>query len=277
MLFVYTTTICITSLYRMFAALSPSINDAVRFSGIALNLLIIYTGYVIPKPQLIGKYIWFGWLYYVNPIAYSFEAILANEFSGRTMKCSPQNLVPQGAGYNNSAFQGCTLPGSTLGSLEVSGSSYIGTNFSYTRGHLWRNFGVILAFTALYIIITMIATEIFDFSGGSGGALEFKKTKAAKKSLKEAMAPADIEKGGVTGEQTPASHSSVDMAAEEQTLKNISGSESIFTWQDVEYSVPYRGGQRKLLNKINGYAVPGRMIALMGASGAGKTSKSIIY
>lgn len=33
-LFVYTTTFCITSLYRMFASLSPTIDDAVRFSGI---------------------------------------------------------------------------------------------------------------------------------------------------------------------------------------------------------------------------------------------------
>ena len=45
-LFVYTNTFCITSLYRMFAALSPTIDDAVRFSGIALNILILYVGYV---------------------------------------------------------------------------------------------------------------------------------------------------------------------------------------------------------------------------------------
>jgi ATP-binding cassette subfamily G (WHITE) protein 2 (SNQ2) len=65
-LFIYVTTFCLTALYRMFAALSPTIDDAVRFSGLALNLLIIYTGYVIPKPQLLDQYIWFGWLYYVN-------------------------------------------------------------------------------------------------------------------------------------------------------------------------------------------------------------------
>jgi ATP-binding cassette subfamily G (WHITE) protein 2 (SNQ2) len=63
LLFVYTTTICITALYRMLASLSPTIDDAVRFSGIALNLLVIYTGYVIPKPQLISDYIWFGWIF----------------------------------------------------------------------------------------------------------------------------------------------------------------------------------------------------------------------
>lgn len=39
-LFIYFTTICITALYRMFAALSPAIDDAVRFSGLALNLLM---------------------------------------------------------------------------------------------------------------------------------------------------------------------------------------------------------------------------------------------
>lgn len=62
LLFVYTSTICITALYRMFAALSPTIDDAVRFSGIALNLLIIYVGYVIPKQTLTSDVIWFGWI-----------------------------------------------------------------------------------------------------------------------------------------------------------------------------------------------------------------------
>ena len=46
----------------------------------------------------------------------------------------------------------------------------------------------------------------------------------------------------------------------------------MFTWSDVEYTVPYLGGEKKLLNKVSGYAKPGVMIALMGASGAGKTT-----
>ena len=46
LLFIYVTTICITALYRMMASLSPSIDDAVRFSGISLNILVVLTGYV---------------------------------------------------------------------------------------------------------------------------------------------------------------------------------------------------------------------------------------
>lgn len=42
-LFVYTTTFCITSMYRMFASLSPTIDDAVRFSGIGKSISLRLT------------------------------------------------------------------------------------------------------------------------------------------------------------------------------------------------------------------------------------------
>ncbi|KAF2185154.1 hypothetical protein K469DRAFT_739172 [Zopfia rhizophila CBS 207.26] len=140
LLFVYTTTICMTSLYRMFASLSPTIDDAVRFSGIGLNFLIIFTGYLIPKPQLLNDYTWFGWIYYINPISYAFEAVLTNKFFNRTMACSPPQRVPQGQEIDP-AYQGCGLTGADVNSDSVPGSAYLQTAFNYTRHHSWRNFG----------------------------------------------------------------------------------------------------------------------------------------
>lgn len=274
LLFVYTTTLCITSLYRMFASLSPTIDDAVRFSGIALNLLIIYTGYVIPRTQLLSDYIWFGWLYWVNPIAYSFEAVMANEFSDRNMECAPNQLVPQGPGIDP-AFQGCSLSGAQVNAKSVSGASYLQTTYNYTRADLWRNFGVIIAFAVLYIIITVLVTELFSFATSGGGALVFKKTKKAKRALQkqDAAATGDAEKGPGGGtSETSRGSGSTTATEENEGLDAISKSESIFTWQDVEYTVPYQGGERKLLNKVSGYAKPGLLIALVGASGAGKTT-----
>jgi ATP-binding cassette subfamily G (WHITE) protein 2 (SNQ2) len=267
-LFIYITTFCVTTLYRMFAALSPSIDDAVRFAGLALNLLIIYTGYVIPKTQLLSDYIWFGWLYYVNPIAYSFEAVLTNEFSDRTMQCAPGQLVPQGPGVDP-AYQGCSLTGASPNSNTVSGADYLSVSFAYSRSNLWRNFGVVIAFTVLYLLVTVIATETVSFAHTGGGALVFAKTKRAKQAVKE-DAPAD-EESVVAGESTSSSSDTVGNQ-EEDALESISSSESVFTWKDVEYTVPYQGGERKLLNKVNGYAKPGVMIALVGASGAGKST-----
>lgn len=275
LLFVYTTTLCVTSLYRMFASLSPTIDDAVRFSGIALNLLIIYTGYVIPRTQLLSDYIWFGWLYWVNPIAYSFEAVMANEFSDRIMECAPTQLVPQGPGIDP-AFQGCSISGAQVNSNSVSGASYLQTTYNYTRADLWRNFGVIIAFAVLYILITVFATEIFSFASSGGGALVFKRTRKAKQALQKqqaAVATTDAEKGPAGGPSELSRGSGSTTATEENAaLESISKSESIFTWQDVEYTVPYQGGERKLLNKVSGYAKPGLLIALVGASGAGKTT-----
>ncbi|KAL5339680.1 ABC-2 type transporter-domain-containing protein [Aspergillus crustosus] len=264
-LFVYTTTFCITSMYRMFAALSPSIDDAVRFAGIALNVLVLFVGYVIPKQGLIDDSIWFGWLFYVNPLSYSYEAVLSNEFSDRVMQCDPSMLVPQGPGVDP-RYQGCALTGSQLGTTDVTGSDYLSTTFQFTRSHLWRNFGVVIAFTVLYILVTIIATETLSFVGGGGGALVFKKSKKAKQLKAAAEKPNDEETGNSDG--TLAQSGSASNSA----FNRISSSERIFTWNNVEYTVPYGSGTRKLLNGVSGYAKPGLMIALMGASGAGKTT-----
>lgn len=269
MLFVYTTTICITALYRMFAALSPTIDDAVRFSGTALNLLIIYTGYAIPKPQLLQQKIWFGWLYYINPLSYAFEGVLSNELYGREMQCTPRQLVPQGPGVE-SQYQGCAISGAQLGSTTVTGDQYLQTTYQYTRSHLWRNWAVVIAFTVLYILITAVASEIFSFVDGGGGALIFKKK--AKKEVKLGSKAADLEKAGNSGDSNVSSGQLPVSQSEEVDMPKRKKAESVFTWTGVEYSVPYQGGQRKLLNTVHGYAKPGVLVALMGASGAGKTT-----
>jgi len=45
-----------------------------------------------------------------------------------------------------------------------------------------------------------------------------------------------------------------------------------FTWEKVNYVVPVPGGTRHLLHDVYGYIKPGTLTALMGASGAGKTT-----
>lgn len=45
-----------------------------------------------------------------------------------------------------------------------------------------------------------------------------------------------------------------------------------FTWETINYHVPVQGGSRRLLHNVFGYCKPGTMTALMGSSGAGKTT-----
>ena len=274
LLLVYVTTLNITALYRMFAALSPNLDNAVRFAGTAFNLLVVFTGYVIAKPQLLDEKIWFGWIYYINPITYAFEGVLTNEFHNRVMPCAPEQLVPQGPDVQPQ-FQGCAIGGARIGSSTVTGEEYLGSTYEYTRGNLWRNFGVIIAFTVLYILVTIAASELFSFAESGGGALIFKK--GAPSPVPASSGSADSEKGDDSGDSSASSGQLRTSSAEDNNkeidgLPKTSDSEAIFTWTDVNYSVPYEGGQRKLLDQVHGYAKPGVMIALMGASGAGKTT-----
>ena len=267
MLLVYTNVISLTALYRMFAAVSPTLDDAVRFSGLAFNLLIIYAGYVIPRPTLISKYPWFGWLYYTNPIAWNYEAFMTNEFSGRVMQCADSMLVPQGSDLDPK-YQGCTLTGSQLGSTEVTGDSYLKASFDFSRSHLWRNWGIVLGITVIYVIITAVASELLTFVGSAGGAMIFKRSKKAEQNVKFAKEVADEEKGSPMQSVPPSSCNDEVQSG----IQNVLKSQSVFTWENITYTVPYMGGSRQILNNVNGYVKPGLLIALMGASGAGKTT-----
>ena len=185
------------------------------------------------------------------------------------MECAPEELVPQGPGILPQN-QGCAISGAQMGSTSVTGAEYIGTTYEYTRSHLWRNFGALIAFSVLYVLITMWGTEKFSFVGGGGGSLVFKK--GSRTPVPKSSKAADPEKGGSSGDSSPSSGQLQTSSQEAHEIPKTTDSESVFTWQDVNFSVPYQGGQKRLLHDVHGYAKPGVMVALMGASGAGKTT-----
>lgn len=209
--------------------------------------MFVLMGYVIPRSTLMRDSPWFGWFAYVNPIAYGYEALLGNEFGGRQLRCSEGDLVPRGPDAD-ADYQGCSLPGSTLGSPTVDGDSYLETSFDFSRANLWRNFGIMLAFTAFFLLVNVWAVEKVRFTGSSAQSLVFAKAPDPK-------------------EEISAEQQKVD-----ETLDSIGDGTSVFTFKDIRYTVPYGTGQLQLLNGINGYAAPGKMVALMGSSGAGKTT-----
>jgi ATP-binding cassette subfamily G (WHITE) protein 2 (SNQ2) len=48
--------------------------------------------------------------------------------------------------------------------------------------------------------------------------------------------------------------------------------ETIFTSENISYFVHHEGKQKQLFHSVSGYVLPGQLVALMGASGAGKTT-----
>lgn len=180
--FVYATALNLSCLFRMVAAFSPGFEGAIRFCGVALNVLVMYAGYFIPTPSMRP---WLKWIHYVvDPISYSYEAVLANEFHALRLECSPQDVIPSGPAYDSYAatFKTCALPGSKPGSLTVLGDSYLSLTYDFSFDHVWRNLGVLALQAAVFLVVGVVATEFLSFAEG-GRTRVWKRTRAVKRRL----------------------------------------------------------------------------------------------
>ncbi|KAI4177704.1 MAG: hypothetical protein LQ343_000167 [Gyalolechia ehrenbergii] len=269
-LILFVQTLSIYSLFRAMGALVSSLDVATRVTGVAIQALIVYTGYLIPPQKM---HPWLKWLIWINPVQYGFEALMANEFYNLDIKCVPPSLVPLGP-MASPEYQSCTLQGSQQGSTIVSGADYIKTAFTYDRVHLWRNIGIIIAFWLLFVFLTMVGMELQHPNAGGGAVTIFKRGEAPK-SVTRAMENNNV----VEDEEKAAAADGAKLDLEDssssesgQLVKGVAKNDSVFTYQNVNYTIPYEGGERRLLNDVQGYVRPGKLTALMGASGAGKTT-----
>ena len=74
-----------SAMFRTLAAFTKTISQAMAMAGVLILAIVIYTGYIIPRPYMRP---WFKWLTYINPLAYAFEALMANEFHAREFPCT---------------------------------------------------------------------------------------------------------------------------------------------------------------------------------------------
>lgn len=138
--FVFSQTMAITACFRAIGAAFATFDAASKVSGFLISAFIMYTGYMIRKPQM---HPWFVWIYWIDPLAYGFSGMLANEFKGKIIPCVGVNLVPTGPGYNDMAHAACSGVGGALpGATSLTGEQYL-ASLSYSTGNIWRSFGIL--------------------------------------------------------------------------------------------------------------------------------------
>lgn len=253
---VYVGYFCMSSFYRFLGAISFNFDTASRLASFLTVALASYSGYQIPKADMKD---WLKWIYYINPINYAYGALMANEFTRVDFTCDGSSVVPRGDGYPSivGSNQVCTVRGSRPGLQTVSGADYIEAAFGYKKSDIWRNFGIICAFVALFQTLLFLAVEALARGAGRPAINVFAKENAERKALNQKL-QAD-KKDFRSGKKV-------------QELSGHKSSGLPFTWESLCYDVPVAGGQKRLLNDIYGYVKPGTLTALMGSSGAGKTT-----
>ncbi|KAJ5334695.1 hypothetical protein N7452_007098 [Penicillium brevicompactum] len=258
-LITFVITFVMSAVFRTLAAVTKTIAQAMGLSGVMILALVVYTGFVLPVPSM---HPWFEWIHYLNPIYYAFEILIANEFHGRDFPCS--SFVPAYADLSGDAFS-CSTAGSVAGSLTVSGDRYIQLNYSYSYSHVWRNFGILIAFLVGFMLIYFIACELNSATTSTAEALVFRRGHEPPSMRQSHMAGSDVENAGPSKAEVSDSDDKGGMGA-------IQAQTDTFTWRDVSYDIEIKGEPRRLLDNVSGWVKPGTLTALMGVSGAGKTT-----
>lgn len=157
-----------TAMFRAIGAAFTSFDGASKVSGFVILALVMYNGYMIPKSSM---HPWFVWIYWIDPMAYAFQSLVATEFYGKIIPCAGNNLIPNGPGYTDLAHQSCAgVSGAVPGATYLTGEQYL-QSLRYSHSHVWRNFGIVWVWWALFVGITVIATTRWHAASENGSLL----------------------------------------------------------------------------------------------------------
>ncbi|KAK4171533.1 ABC-2 type transporter-domain-containing protein [Triangularia setosa] len=272
--FVFVCTLAMSMFFRMLGSLSRTLEETMAPVSTLIILYIIYVGFVIPPGYMVP---WLGWVRWINPVYYTYEALMVNEYDGREFPCT--TIVPAGPNYTQAGMEGrvCSAVGAVPGEQTVQGGAHLALKFGYVREHLWRNLGILFAIMAVFAAIHMLATELIPARRSRGEILLFKKPSRANR----AGIRRDQEAGKLASfSQDNTSDSSAirlykvtpqAKAKGQTTSERTQAQTSIFHWSDLSYEIKSKD-TRRILNSVDGWVQPGTLTALMGVTGAGKTT-----
>jgi ATP-binding cassette subfamily G (WHITE) protein 2 (SNQ2) len=192
--------------------------------------------------------------------------MMAAEFHNTKFTCDPASIVPSGPKYGDVTYQTCGYAGGEVGSLVISGDDYLAAKYGFYYSHVWRNLGILIAMTVVYVAATCWLSEVLEWELDSAGPIQYKRPQKAMAS--KGANSRDEESSPVeTDPKAPASP-----GPGEEPTAGLTGTNSTFTWDDLELSVQIGKETRTLLNGVYGYCKPGTLTALVGSSGAGKST-----
>ena len=186
-------TLVMSMMFRTIASVTRTLEQALAPSALIITALVIYTGFVIPTTYMVG---WARWINFINPVAYGFEAIMANEFHNRNFTCS--SYVPFGSVYDDVSpvNRACAAIGSVLGQTTVNGDVYLASAFGYHNSHKWRNVSILTAFLVFFLVTCVWFAKTVRAKKSQGEVLLFQRRKFEQEISKQQRT--DAEKGEST-------------------------------------------------------------------------------
>ncbi|RLN95393.1 hypothetical protein BBJ28_00012190 [Nothophytophthora sp. Chile5] len=226
------------------AAIAPDLHISKPLAMLSVLFFILFAGFVVPKNQLPDYVVWIYWL---DPIAWCMRALAVNQYRSSEFDV----CVYEGVDY-------CAQFGSNMGEYYMS-------LFDVPSAKSWIVYGAIF----------MIAAYVL-FMGFGFLVLEYKRYESPEHTMLSKKTSTEEEEGNYLLLSTPRVGSSAkDTAILEVTEREKNFVPVTVAFQDLWYSVRSPNNPKEsldLLKGISGFALPGSITALMGSSGAGKTT-----
>ncbi|KAI1455296.1 ABC drug exporter AbcA [Annulohypoxylon moriforme] len=273
-LFMFANIVTMSMLFRMIGAVSKTHMQTTTPVSVVVLVSIIYTGFIVPPDYMKP---WLGWWWRINPLGYTYGGLLINETRDRLFPCSA--MIPSGPSYTNisNSEKICTAVGSSTGQQYVEGSTYTAVKYEYYANQLWRNFGIVVAMGVAFFIGHLLASQYISAQPSKGEVLVFRHAKAVKDNLEkeeqeDTSVVVAVPAEGKTGNVSDNVESAQIEAAEAGATPPIPHQVGMFHWVNLNYEIKIGKNTRQILRNIDGWVQPGTLTALMGITGAGKTS-----
>uniref|UniRef100_A0A2N9EHN3 ABC transporter domain-containing protein n=1 Tax=Fagus sylvatica TaxID=28930 RepID=A0A2N9EHN3_FAGSY len=260
------------SLFRFIAALGRAQVVANTLGTFTLLLVFVLGGFIVAKDDIEP---WMIWGYYISPMMYGQNAIVINEFLDK--RWNAPNPDP-------------SIPEPTVGKVLLRSRGMFKEEYWY-----WISVGALLAFSVLFNICFIVALTFLNPLGDSKSVIveEDDKKKSGKKStngqhkmrateMSTASTAPSFE--GIDMEVKNTSDNSIDTAAENAPTRRgmvLPFQPLSLAFSNVNYYVDMPAEMKgqgveesrlQLLHDVSGAFRPGILTALVGVSGAGKTT-----
>ncbi|XP_051137797.1 pleiotropic drug resistance protein 1-like [Andrographis paniculata] len=248
-----------SGLFRLVAALGRNVIVANTFGSCAMLTIFVLGGFILSRDDVKA---WWIWGYWFSPLMYAQNAIAVNEFLGKSW-----NFVP---------------PGST----ETLGKSVLKARGIFPEARwYWIGVGALIGYTFLFNYLVTLALTYLNPFGKPQTILSKEAIAERLSSKREAIEMSS--RGGISRRESN-SHRSLSSRTMSSTANPNKKRGMILpfeplsiTFDEIHYSVDMpqemkaQGVQEdrlELLKGVTGAFRPGVLTALMGISGAGKTT-----
>ncbi|GMF42249.1 unnamed protein product [Phytophthora lilii] len=264
------TNLALCAWFFTLTAMAPNFNIAKPLSTFSITFYVVFAGFIVPRSQIPA---FFVWIYWINPLAWCLRTVAVNQYR------SPKFDVCVYAGEDY-----CSQYNMTMGEYSLS-------LYDVPSNKAWVWAGVLyLLFAIVFFVVAgsnILEHKRYDIPAATVAVVPSydEDEKSKLEDIPEEQEQPNHRDGTASyvmvatpratshsplQEENPADMVVVDLHEEQARFVPVA-----LAFKDLWYSVPlphHKHESIDLLKGISGYALPGTMTALMGSSGAGKTT-----